>query len=98
MKLLQSFLALIIVTTIGTMFLLTHPSITTLPMLARRPHYLQFPGTHRKGLTEQKLIRENRFESANQLPVRVFVGRDVYIPRQPQSHDISSLTHIAAIV
>ena len=91
MKLLQSFLALIIVTTIGTMFLLTHPSITTLPMLARQPHYLHFPGTHRKGLalTEQKLIRENRFESANQLPLRVFVGRDVYVPRQSQSHDVS---------
>ena len=92
MKLLQSFLALIIVTTIGTMFLLTHPSITTLPMLARQPHFLQFPGTHRKGLplTEQMLIRENRFESANQLPVRVFVGRNVYVPRprQPQSHDV----------
>lgn len=91
MKLLQSFLALIIITTIGTMFLLTHPSITTLPMLARQPHYLHFPGTHGKGLplAEQKLIRENRFESANQLPVRVFVGRDVYVPRQSQSHDVS---------
>ena len=84
MKLLQSFLALIIAATIGTMFLLTHPSITTLPMLARQPHFLWSPNTHRKSL-----IRENRFDSANQLPMKVFVGRDVYIPRQPQSHDIS---------
>lgn len=87
MKLLQSFLALIIATTIGTMFLLTHPSITTLPMLARQPHFLWSPRTHRKSW--QKLIRENRFDSANQLPMKVFVGRDVYIPRQPQSHDVS---------
>ena len=69
------------------MFLLTHPSITTLPMLARQPHFLWSPRTHRKSW--QKLIRENRFDSANQLPMKVFVGRDVYIPRQPQSHDVS---------
>ena len=88
MKLLQAFLILMIITTVSVLFLLTHPSVTTLPIHAIRCHHFQFRGTHRtlkNGPLSSSLVAKQHLSIKNHLEnVDQFPGRKVAEPDLPR--------------
>ena len=88
MKPLQTFIVLIIITTVSVLFLLTHPSVTTLPILATQRHHFQFPGTHRtvenRHLSSQVIAKQHLSSETDIGNINRFTGREVAGPNIPR--------------